>query len=115
MNLLAQWLALFGTALVAASAAWGAAPAKAATTLLCEPVYMPAREVWARKVELVERGGRLSEVRIDGQVVYSFAVSDSVVMTSQDNERIRIDLANRTWHSEFRGLASGQGQCELSE
>jgi hypothetical protein len=85
------------------------------TALYCEPVYMPAREVWAREVELVGRDGRLSEVRIDGLAVYSFAVRDSLVFTSLDNERIQIDIQQRNWLSDFRGVATGQGQCELRE
>ena len=28
------------------------------------------------------------------------------------NERIRIDVGARTWSSDFRGLAEGQGRCE---
>lgn len=118
---------LKGCAVVWGVALWAAAPLAGAATpsapavraeatvtrLRCEPVYMPARHTWVREVELVGRGGRLSEVRIDGQAVYTFAVSDSVVMTSQDNERIQIDIAQRTWRSDFRGLATGEGRCEL--
>ncbi len=97
--------------------AW-AVPPKATTpkrTLLrCELVYMPARSTWVREVELVGKGGRLSEVRIDGQSVYTFAVRDTTVLTSQDNERIQIDFGALTWRSDFRGLTSGQGRCETS-
>jgi len=106
-----------GLLLVAASAAaWGATEKGAeetVTVLRCEPVYMPARQVWAREVELVGRNGRLSEVRIDGLAVYTFAVRESVVLTSQDNERIQIDMVQRTWRSDFRGQANGEGRCEL--
>ncbi|OAD41363.1 hypothetical protein LPB72_13135 [Hydrogenophaga crassostreae] len=107
-------------ALTGASLAWGGTAAVAqekeqVTVLRCEPVYLPARETWAREVELVGREGRLSQVRIDGQAVYTFSVHDTTVLTSQDNERIQIDFAARTWRSDFRGLASGQGRCELAE
>lgn len=80
--------------------------------LRCEAVYMPARSTWVREVELVGNGGRLSEVRIDGQSVHSFSVSDTTVLTSQDNERIQINLGERSWSSDFRGLAKGEGRCE---
>ncbi|HEY9094773.1 MAG TPA: hypothetical protein VIN35_03440, partial [Hydrogenophaga sp.] len=62
--------------------------------------------------ELVGHGERLSEVRIDGQRVYTFSVRGAVVLTSQDNERIQIDMAQRQWTSDFRGQANGQGRCE---
>lgn len=96
--------------------AWAAQPTSKTpdrTLLRCEPVYMPARSTWVREVELVGKDGRLSEVRIDGQAVYTFAVRDTTVLTSQDNERIQIDFGEGTWRSDFRGLASGQGRCEL--
>jgi hypothetical protein len=99
-------------------AAWAAAPSNPSperTLLRCEPVYMPARSTWVREVELVGKGGRLSEVRIDGLAVNSFAVRDTTVLTSQDNERIQIDFSERTWSSDFRGLASGQGRCDPVE
>lgn len=109
-------LAWLGLAWLGATPAWGAdaAPDNATVMALrCEPVYMPAREVWPRMVELVGRSGQLSEVRIDGQRVYTFSVRGTVVLTSQDNERIQIDMAQRQWTSDFRGLANGQGRCEL--
>ena len=111
-----RWVSSALALLVAASGAWGATtpvPATERTLLRCEAVYMPARETWVREVELVGQGGRLNEVRIDDQAVYTFAVRDTVVLTSQDNERIQIDFAAHTWRSDFRGLASSQGRCEL--
>jgi hypothetical protein len=99
-------------------AAWaGGPPANAQPerrALRCEPVYMPARSTWVREVELVGQEGRLSEVRIDGQKVYAFSVRDTTVLTAMDNERIEIDFGARTWRSDFRGLSSAQGRCELS-
>jgi len=97
--------------------AWAAKPVAATperTALRCEPVYMPARSTWVREVELVGNGGRLNEVRIDGQKVYAFSVRDTTVLTSMDNERIEIDFGERTWRSDFRGLSTGQGRCELT-
>ena len=89
------------------------APKRDSTLLRCEPVYMPARSVWVREVELVVENGHLKQVLIDGQVVYSFSVQGSTVFTSLDNERIQIDFAQRSWRSDFRGLANGVGRCEL--
>ena len=97
--------------------AWAAQPKTTTpqrTLLRCEPVYMPTRSTWVREVELVGKGGRLSEVRIDGLAVYTFAVRDTTVLTSQDNERIQIDFGALTWRSDFRGLTSGQGRCETA-
>lgn len=89
---------------------------QAKTTLLrCEPVYMPARSVWVREVEMVAENGHLKQLLIDGQAVYTFTVRDSTVLTSLDNERIQIDFAQRSWRSDFRGLATGEGRCELQE
>lgn len=93
--------------------AWAGKPGAAErTSLRCEAVYMPARSSWVREVELLGEGGRLSEVRIDGLRVHAFSVSDTTVLTSLDNERIQIDIAQRSWRSDFRGLASGQGRCD---
>ena len=52
------------------------------------------------------------ETEIDGVPVYTFAIAQTVIMTSLDNERIQIDTAARTWASDFRGQATGQGRCE---
>ena len=110
-------LALLGVSLASAdtASAVSAEEKEQVTVLRCEPVYMPARQTWAREVALVGREGRLREVRIDGQAVYTFSVRDTTVLTSQDNERIQIDFGARTWRSDFRGLASGEGRCELAE
>lgn len=94
-----------------AAQATGATPDR--TVLRCEAVYMPARSTWVREVELVGKAGILAEVRIDGQAVYTFSLRDTTVLTSQDNERIQIDFGERTWRSDFRGLSSAQGRCEL--
>lgn len=109
-------LGLAGAAVLPAP--WAAQPAAATperTVLRCDVVYLPARSSWVREVELLGRNGRLAEVRIDGQAVYTFAVRDTTVLTSQDNERIQIDFGELGWRSDFRGLASGQGLCDLVE
>jgi len=80
--------------------------------LLCEAVYLPARAVWSRAVEFEHDDQVLTVVRIDGVPVHTFAVEGTLVMTALDNERIQIDVARQTWHSDFRGLAQSQGRCE---
>jgi hypothetical protein len=88
--------------------------ARAATDVRwrCEVVYQPAREVWSREVTLTHDDKRLTRVAIDGMPVYTFSVYEKWILTSQDNERVQIDVATRTWHSDFRGVASGEGRCE---
>ena len=81
-------------------------------TLVCEAVYMPARATWTRTVVVNYDQRRIRQVAIDGQAVYTFAIQESVILTSQDNERIQIDTAALTWSSDFRGLATAQGRCE---
>jgi hypothetical protein len=90
------------------------AEAQAATDVRwrCEVVYQPARQVWVRELTLSHDDKRLTRVAIDGVPVYTFAVYEQWIMTSQDNERVQIDVGSRTWQSDFRGLASGQGRCE---
>ncbi len=80
--------------------------------MLCEAVYLPARAVWVRAVELEHSDQALTAVRIDGVPVFTFVVDGTLVMTSLDNERIQIDVARQSWHSDFRGLAQSQGRCE---
>lgn len=92
--------------------AWPASADVQSVRMLCEAVYLPARTVWAREVELEHNGKALTAVRIDGVSVYAFSVNDTLVLTSMDNERIQIDPARQTWHSDFRGLAQSQGRCE---
>ena len=99
----------------AASSAAADASKPNSTLLRCEPVYMPARSVWVREVEMVAENGHLKQLLIDGQAVYTFSVQGSTVFTSLDNERIQIDFAQRSWRSDFRGLATGEGRCELQE
>jgi hypothetical protein len=51
-------------------------------------------------------------VTIDGQVVSSFAIQDTLIPTALDNKRIQVDVAAQRWSSDFRGFASAQGRCE---
>ena len=107
--------ARYGLALtVGGLLAWGAVGAHAATDVhwRCEVVYQPTRQVWVRELTLSHDDKRLTRVAIDGLPVHTFAVYEQWVMTSQDNERVQIDVGARTWQSDFRGLASGQGRCE---
>jgi len=91
---------------------WPASADVKSVRMLCEAVYLPTRTVWAREVELEHNGQALTAVRIDGVSVYAFSVDGTLVLTSLDNERIQIDTASQTWHSDFRGLAQSQGRCE---
>lgn len=94
-----------------AAPAWATPPAS--QTLVCDVAYLPSRANWVRTVTLVYDQRRVQRVAVDGVAVHSFAVSGTVVLTSQDNERIQIDVAQRRWSSDFRGLASGQGNCNF--
>lgn len=81
-------------------------------TLVCEAVYLPAREIWVRRVRVGFDQQRVTSVAIDGVPVYSFAIDGTRIVTALDNERIQIDAAAQTWQSDFRGLAHSQGRCE---
>lgn len=90
-----------------------AAPALAATVRYrCEAVYLPARSLWMRSVEIEHDAHRVLALRIDGVPVYSFAVDGTTIRTALDNERIVFDTARRQWQSDFRGQAQAQGRCE---
>jgi hypothetical protein len=104
-------LGLLATPLWAAGPA-AQAPAPASTTLLCEAVYLPARSVWSRRVEIGHDQRRVRSVQIDGVPVHTFTIAGTVILTALDNERIQIDTAGLTWSSDFRGLATAQGRCE---
>lgn len=83
-----------------------------AVELVCEAVYLPARSTWTRSVRIVYDGRRVRSVQVDGVPVYAFNVAGTVLLTAIDNERIQIDVAARTWTSDFRGQATAQGRCE---
>jgi hypothetical protein len=82
-------------------------------SLDCAVVYVPERRTWHRQVDLAFEGGQVQDVQIDQQAPYAFQVLDSVILTAIDNERIQIDIQSLTWSSDFRGLAQGQGRCEV--
>lgn len=100
--------------LAAASAVHAAGPTQGtqSVTLVCEAVYLPARSSWTRTVDIAYDKQRVRSVQIDGVAVYTFAIAGTLILTSQDNERIRIDTAAQTWSSDFRGLATAEGRCE---
>lgn len=100
------------TALAVAAGLAQAESAVTKTRLLCEVVYLPARSVWNRTVDIHHDERRVTEVRVDDVPVYSFAVRGTLILTALDNERILIDIAGQTWTSDFRGMSSGQGRCE---
>lgn len=95
-----------------ASTGAAAEPEAGTVTLVCEPVYLPTRFAWTRTVTVAYDQRRIRQVAIDGQAVYSFGIQGTLILTSQDNERIQIDMASQTWSSDFRGLATAQGRCE---
>lgn len=82
--------------------------------LRCAVFYTPERAIWQREVELTHDARRVLTVRIDGQTPYSFSSDGQNVYTALDNERIRIDIAQGWWQSDFRGLAAGEGRCSTS-
>jgi len=83
-----------------------------AVHLACEPVYLPARSVWARSVDIAYDQKKVRSVLIDGVPVYTLSVRGTTIFTALDNERIQIDVAGLSWRSDFRGVASSQGRCE---
>jgi hypothetical protein len=87
-------------------------PTPQQVTLVCEAVYLPAREIWVRRVRIGFDQARVTSVAIDGVPVYSFTIDGTRIATALDNERIQIDTAAQTWQSDFRGLAQSQGRCE---
>ena len=96
-----------------AGAASAAGPAKTVhVDLVCDAVYLPARSNWVRTVRITFDDQRVRAVTIDGQSVYTFNVQGTTLLTALDNERIRIDTATLSWHSDFRGLATAEGRCE---
>lgn len=100
-------------ATTASAPGWAVSPEALQTvTLVCEAVYAPARTTWIRTVDIGYDQRRVRSVAVDGVPVYTFAIVGTTILTSQDNERIRIDTAAQTWSSDFRGLATGQGRCE---
>ncbi len=92
----------------------GVVPAWAASskTWVCDVAYLPSRANWVRTVTVTYDDQRLRQVVVDGVAVHRFAVSGTVILTSQDNERIQFDATQSTWRSDFRGWATGQGHCQ---
>ena len=85
-----------------------------AVHLACEPVYLPARSVLARSVDIAYDQKKVRSVLIDGVPVYTFSVRGTTIFTALDNERIEIDLALPGWASDFRGQAQGTGHCVVA-
>jgi hypothetical protein len=111
--------ACMAAALSSTASAQTRPPARSATqttevTLVCEAVYLPARTTWTRTVSIGYDKKRVRSVQIDGVPVYTFAIQETVILTSIDNERIQIDTAAQTWSSDFRGQATAMGRCERS-
>ena len=89
-------------------------PALGTVSLTCNAFYLPARSIWRRVVEIAYDTDGVQSVSIDGVAVYSFAITDTTVLTAVDGERIQIDTATRTWSSDLRGLVSSNGVCTLA-
>jgi len=110
-----QWIrwtcCAWGCGLLASVPVWAAQ----AADWRCEVVYQPARAVWSRSVHIGYDRRRITDVRIDGVPVYAFMVNGTKVSTALDNERIQIDAGRRSWRSDFRGQAQGEGRCELAD
>lgn len=79
--------------------------------LSCVITYMPTNAVWERVVRIDHDAVAVHAIYIDGQKTYKHDVAGSALVTSQDNERIAIDVDQGVWRSDFRGLARGLGQC----
>ena len=105
-------LALLTLGVGAAAGAGAVEPARTRVALVCEAVYLPARTIWVRRVEIAYDEQRVDSVRIDGVPVHGFSVDGTVILTALDNERIQVDVAAQAWQSDFRGQASAQGRCE---
>ena len=89
-----------------------ASAAEQTVTLSCAVAYMPARSTWVRQVQIDWDDTTVRTVRIDGLTPYSFSLQPDGLLTAIDNERIQLDLRQRLWTSDFRGLATGQGRCD---
>lgn len=93
-----------------------AATATAATTIkrwTCNAFYLPARNIWQRTIAIEYEGDVVRSVQIDALAVYTFTFEGSSLLTSVDGERIQFDVAEMTWTSDLRSLASSTGRCTL--
>lgn len=81
----------------------------------CEVAYLPTRSTWEREVAIELEQDIPGRVVIDGVQAHSFAVDGAQLLTAIDNERIVLDLDALSWQSDFRGMASGQGRCNMSK
>ena len=78
---------------------------------ICAAFYLPTRNIWNRLIDIRFQGSRVLAVQIDGLPVYAFSLDGHVILTAIDNERIQIDTQAMLWASDFRGMATSQGQC----
>jgi hypothetical protein len=81
------------------------------TQFTCAAFYLPTRSIWNRRVDIRYQDSRVLAVKIDGLPVYAFSLDGHVILTAIDNERIQIDTQAMLWASDFRGMATSQGQC----
>ena len=83
------------------------------TRWTCNAFYLPVRNIWQRTVAVQYDGEVIRSVQIDDVPVYTFTVEGSSLLTAVDGERIQFDVAELTWTSDLRGLASSSGRCAL--
>lgn len=101
------------TAALALASASTVQAAPQTLTLSCAVAYMPARSTWVREVQVDWDRKTIRAVRIDGLAPYSYSVNPQGLSTAIDNERIQLDLIRAQWSSDFRGLATGRGRCDV--
>jgi hypothetical protein len=92
--------------------------AQQVSTWQCPVFYEPARSIWKRMVKFevmpnqTDKSDASFRLFIDGVAVHGFSLNADQISTHLDNEHIAIDLSQKTWRSDLRGLATGQGVCQ---
>lgn len=119
MRSMALTLLMAGPAIATAATAAAPAPpepgAQSWREWRCELAYLPARSTWVRRIALRADAQQVLQIRVDDQVAHSFAVRDTLVLTSMDGEHIAFDVGTGLWESDFRGAAQGRGRCDPME
>ncbi len=111
-----RWTGLLSLVLAIATSSLVGNPVAIASTVkttqfTCAAFYLPTRSIWNRQVDIRYQNSRVLAVQIDGLPVYAFSLDGHVILTAIDNERIQIDTQAMLWSSDFRGMATSQGQC----
>ncbi len=85
----------------------------------CAAFYEPARSIWNRTVTFEYANQPSSshatdfKLSIDQVPVHGYNLENDILQTHLDSERITLNLTSKTWSSNFRGMSSSQGQCEV--